>query len=214
MSIKIAFLGIESYDIIHYFSRLLKNLEYSVLVIDESKESEILTSVPIPKGEDFELCLCTINYREIDFTKYWKKNEVSKYDYVLTCFGTNLNEELLQKHDYLFYVTDLQIQNIKRIQYTRKKLIDKSPQQYLVIRDFLGVKKKRFIERECKFNESHYLSEDITDRKLMLECQYNTVFTFRKASPDLKELLIDMYELDKEIDKKFRKAFKRAERGK
>lgn len=48
----------------------------------------------------------------------------------------------------------------------------------------------------------------------MLECQYNTVFTFRKASPDLKELLIDMYELDKEIDKKFRKAFKRAERGK
>lgn len=214
MSTKIAFFGIESYDIIHYFSRILKNLSHSVLVIDESRESEIAVSIPIPKCDELELCVCSFNYRGIDFTKYWKTEKIEKYDYILTYFGKNINEALIQEHDYLYYITDLQLQNIKNIQKARRKLLDYTHiEQYLVIRDFLGVKKKRYIEYECNFNESYYLLEDITDKKLMHECQYNSIFTFRKASPDLKGLLIDMYERNGEINRKFRKAFRRAERG-
>lgn len=110
----VAYIGVNSFDIILYLSRILVALDHRVLLVDNSDTRELACSFPQIKGVDSD-CNC-ITYQSVDFTTQAVTMELSdQYDDILIDFGfhqANMDISLLTR---VIYVVDMFDSNIRRI---------------------------------------------------------------------------------------------------
>lgn len=211
----IGFVGIDCYDIIHYLARILCKLQKKVLLVDQSTKEALTYSVPIPKDMDLSNI---ITYRQVDFTRAYRKDMLEEYDYIFMNFGDNKFCPEIEECEDLFIVTDQQGHNAAAL----STYFEKQRKQSItaIIRNVVKCKiKPEFIIKLMEMNpdESPYyvMDADPIDQQLMLSCQYDQVFRFKKLSPNFKkmlyEILIDKLKFD---IKEVKQAFKKAEKGK
>lgn len=212
----IGFIGTDKYDIIHYLSRILKNLGYKVLLVDHSESKALKNSITLPAGINCSENI--IEYRSVDFVHGMKLDEkmLECYDYILMDFGFELFHVELNQCTDIVYVTDLQRHNLGRIIGFKGKIIYK----YLVIREVvrskIGNDYAMTVVQELKIMKDNYfiVNQDNIDTQVMIECQYSNIFKFGKISQSLKDMLINlMYLMTENNEKEIKKAYRRSERG-
>lgn len=208
----VAFIGIEKYEIIHYVSRVLFNLNKKVLLIDLSENKYLSYSIPKPNAVQK-----IVDYRGVDFTEEMAEKELlEKYDYVFIEYDFNIHNDELKKFDEVIAVTDLQIPNTKRLMYT----LLRNNNATLIIKDTLKYKIDEKHIKECLFNliqenKVYTIELDYENYKLKLDSLYNTIFKFNKCSRDMKETIYEIVMmLTEEEEINIKKAFRNAERGK
>lgn len=211
----IGFLGIDSYDIIHYLSRILCKMEKKVLLVDCSNTHGLTNSVPGPDELDKTT---VIHYRNVDFTASYKKEQLEQYDVIFFDFTDNVTHHLIDLCEDLYLVTDQQRHNISKV---KQIYDDTTTEQYVtvIIRNVVKCKiGMKYLLNLIGFDASdeHYyvLDADVIDQELMLLCQYDNVFSFKKISNGFKKMLISiLVENMKLEEKEVKLALKKAEKG-
>ncbi|MGB8455261.1 MAG: hypothetical protein WCD89_23385 [Anaerocolumna sp.] len=216
MSIKanvIGFLGIETYDLILYISKLLINLNQEVLIIDNSETEALTCCIPIP--ESLNPKISKINYRHIDFVKERTSNEyMDDYDFIFVDFGFKTSNKDIKNCSFIYLVTDKQQHNILRIQ--NLKL---TQEVYLIIKDIIKSENAAYLAdnlKENKINVKQYycLYYDDADKENMISLQYNNDIKFKNQSGQLKELLNQLIIETLHFNKtEVGQAYKKAKRG-
>jgi hypothetical protein len=214
----IGFIGSEKYELILYLSRILYHLNKKVLLVDYSESKALYQCIPIPDLLHKEKN--GIDYRGVDFIQgqYYSNNLRKNYDVILMDFDFGSQDEIILQCNKLFFVTDLQLHNVNRlnpIHYIHIK------EKYLVIKDVFQCKIKpeyilgQFDEVIQKENV-YILYLDTLDLKYKLQCQYNSIFQFNKLSAPAKYFLNEVIKMmDGNIgNKQLKYAFQKAERGK
>ena len=136
------FYGIDSYDIIHYLSRIFKNLNKKVLLVDKSCNKALFESISKPenlKGNSL------VSYRDIDYMNEYEDNQASNYDYIFIDFGLNDKDKTIIC-DKLFLLTDLQVHNVNYIKRMGRTIHNSS---YVIYEDFLDQESKI----KCQYND-------------------------------------------------------------
>lgn len=206
---KIGFIGIESYEIIHYLSRVLIHMNKKVLLVDRSETRSLEYSISAPK----ELKQKVADYRGVDFSD--KIPEKSEYDLVLIFYGFKENKDSSDCDD-LFFVTDLQVHNMDRLN-------QKNPckSKYVIVKNMIPLKiNEKFVrlyldKLELSKERFIFLLEDKRDKECMLYCQWEHVFTFHQISSSLKDLILSILIIACGAEKKeVSRAYRSAERGK
>lgn len=205
---KVGCYGMDAYDIIQYLSRILLHLEKKVLLVDLSESKALRYSVSGLHEPGKEL----FDYRGVHFTEQWNRKGMKDYDYVLAVFGEK-SYEFMKECDYLYGVTDYQIQNLQKIQ-SIKQNVPETEQGFLIIRDFSQREQVAYVKHICPFAYIYYLPEDAISMRNRLQCQYDQVFCFRRMSPELREMLWDALLSFEFTKKEIKSAIKKAERGK
>ena len=214
----IGFLGVDKYDMIHYISRILKNLSYKVLLVDYSESKALKNSIPIPSGLDSSTNI--VEYRSVDFSNELKPDAdtINRYNYILIDFGFQTSHYELKNCTDIVFVTDLQQHNANRLLNFKIPIIHK----YLIIREVIKSKitadyVTQLLEPLKVIKGNHYIiSQDTIDSRIMIECQYNNKFKFNRISNPFKDLLFDFISLitaETNTEKEIKKAYKKAERG-
>ncbi len=216
MSIKantVGFLGIETYDLILYISKLLLNLNQKVLVIDNSETEALTCCVPIP--ESLNPKISKINYRNIDFVKERSVMEyIDDYDYILIDFGFKTTHKDIKSCSFVYLVTDKQQHNILRIQ--NLKLTQDA---YLIIKDIIKNENAAYLldnlkENKINIKQYYYLYYDDADKENMISLQYNNDIKFKNQSGQLKYLLNQLIVETLHFNKtEVGQAYKKAKRG-
>ncbi|BCN32417.1 hypothetical protein [Anaeromicropila herbilytica] len=208
------FVGCVSYDIIHYLSRILCNMNKKVVLFDCSNNNALTNSISRP----LELTESSIiSYRDVDFSSNYQNELLNQYDYALIDFGINYNHDKIKSCDNLFLVTDLQLHHAINL---RELYLSSSKQNVkIIIRDVIKCKiKPDYITKLIGanlFEEQYYvIYYDAMDTEYMLSCQYDNEFSFKKLSSIFKDMLyrilIDQCSLDR---KEVTAALKIAEKG-
>ena len=106
------FVGTNSYDLIHYLSRVSRALKKRCLLIDCSDNlalSYTIRNPIVPAGS-------IVDYRGVDFIGHPSSlSLVDSYDYVFIDFGFSLDDEFIDESDGIFVVTDHQLQNVMQL---------------------------------------------------------------------------------------------------
>jgi|GEM_PF-4495983 len=208
----IGFLGIEKYDIIIYLAKLISNTGKKVLIIDNSETDALGCCIAVPEGLDPHKAV--VSQGEIDYVKKQNpENYIKKYDFIITDYGFNVDNQDIKMCQYVFLVLDKQFHNRKKMQEARKHLRDNEP--YLLIRDVSpSSQPKSVLEEDFNVREKFILEFDAVDRKKMVELQYNRKIGLNKLSYQYKELLeritTGIFNIDK---KEYFKSFKKLKRG-
>lgn len=211
----VAFVGIESYDLIHYLSRLIRKLGGKSLLVDYSDSRSLAHTINNPLVPDGEI----VDYRGVDFiTDSCDENLFSNYDYVFIDFGFNTRNPYLKHCEEIYFVTDLQRQNAARL-----RLVQPNDDQYcsLVIREMVSSKvgadaiKAQLPNISFSEDDSNVyeIYADTTNTSTALSIQYDNVFQFNRVSSDVKEFLFGFLSVDYD-EKKLKAAFKAASKGK
>lgn len=206
------FYGIDSYDIIHYLSRIFKNLNKKVLLVDQSCNKALFESISKPenlKGNSL------VSYRDIDYMNEYEDNQASNYDYIFIDFGLNDKDKTIIC-DKLFLLTDLQVHNVNYIK--RIYRVSNIKSKVIIIRNAIKCKiKPEFILSQMGrtiHNSSYVIYEDFLDQESKIKCQYNDKIIFNRLSPmfksSLKKIVIDEFKYNK---KDIKKAYRLAARG-
>lgn len=227
--ILIGFLGIEKYEIILYLSRILKQLNKRVLVLDCSENGALDAGVcyfreqPAVYGK-------IQDYRGIDYVNYTLQDYIGteeyyvfeekrkEYDFILIDFGFLRIHPLMAACHRYFFVSDQQRHNILRI----KEAVKRCNVPFIVVlRDILACKVSLnyftdFIEENKYAEEIQILYRNETDTREQIQCQYGQAVNFQKLSKDTKEFLKNIVKklLPNCTKEEIIKALKRAERGK
>lgn len=212
----IAFVGIESFDNIQYMARILSNLGKKVLVIDYSETEALTWSVPRISFIDINKDI--VNYRNIDYTNQnITDSMLNVYDDVLIAFGFNIIEEAILSCNIICYVTDLYINNIKKINRINNFKIKS---KYLFIRNVLEVKiNPELVASQIKKNipKENTLILPFRERDQFsgLINQYNQTVCFTNISKAYEKLLYkQIHELYPGITKyKLKVAYRKARKG-
>lgn len=209
----IGLLGSDKSEIIHYFSRVLKNLGKKVLLVDWSETKALHYSISYPMALSIEDAV--IDYRGVFYTN---KKEITKteqnYDYIIADFGYELNHPEIKKCNELWIVTDPQIHHVKHLLSLE---LPKEMNRTLVIKDLVrGKIGKSYILNELKNLEvtdknTYVLYFDEDDYKTAVDCQYNQVIRFDKVGREILDFFEDI--LSDYSEKEVKKAFKRAAKG-
>jgi hypothetical protein len=214
----IGFAGCDNYELILYLSRILYHLGKRVLLIDYSETEALYQCIPIP--ESLRGSNCCINYRGVDFIQghFFLPEMSSQYDIIFMDLGFQMHEIIIPKCTKLFYVTDLQLQNINRIKNLKyPENVDK----YLIIKDVFQCKiKPEYIISQLGTvidqKKVYILFQDALDQKYKVQSQYNYFFRFDKLSGSVSYFLKDsIRQLDnRHNEKDINYAYKKAGRGK
>lgn len=212
----VAFVGIESFDNIQYMARILSSLGKKVLVIDYSETEALTWSVPRINYIDINKEI--INYRHIDYTNQNITDDMLKaYDDVFIAFGFNIIGEAILSCNNIFYVTDLYINNIKKI----NRIDDFNiKSRYLFIRNVLEIKINpesvaSQIEKNIPKENTFILPFRENDQINGLINQYNQIMAFANISGAYKKILHkQIHELYPNITKyKLKVACRKARKG-
>jgi hypothetical protein len=216
MSIKanaVGFLGIETYDLILYMSKLLLNLNQKVLIIDNSETEALTCCVPIP--ESLNPKISKINFRNIDFVKERSILEyMEDYDYILIDFGFKTTHKDIKNCSFVYLVTDKQQHNILRIQSLKL-----TQDAYLIIKDIIKNESAAYLldylkENKINIKQYYYLYYDDADKENMISLQYNNDIKFKNQSGQLKYLLNQLIIETLHFNKaEVGQAYKKAKRG-
>lgn len=197
-------------------ARILSNLGKKVLVIDYS-ETEALTW-SVPQIDFIDIKKDIINYRLIDYTNQNITADMLKgYDDVFVAFGFNIIEEVILSCNKIYYVTDLYINNVEKLNRINDYYAEK---KYLLIRNILDIKISSEtvalqVEKNITTENTLVLPFSENDHINGLVNQYNHTVDFANISRPYKELLyMQIHELYPNITKdKLNKAYKRARKG-
>lgn len=220
LSKKIGFLGINSYDMIAYLTRILVKLETikngNIACIDATLDKSLVGSIPNIEGYEH-----VIDYRGIDYLLDDKISKIKQeeYQYIFYDFGKNKHHKQLNECGVLYLVTDLQKQNIEFFQNLN---IDLRISLYVIIRDVVPgkINEKYVIHQMQQYGnsilKSYIIKFDYIDYSNKLIMQHNNIFKFNRLSNSYKDVLIDMVEqLCEEVEQNssILKALKKAEKG-
>ncbi|WP_105617921.1 hypothetical protein [Vallitalea okinawensis] len=223
LTTKIAVLGSNYDDFIHYLTRVLFHMNLRISVIDCSDEQLLEYTLPCSDKESF------FTYRGIDFILD-KRNlllvrelDLSSYDYCFYIVG--VNEKflgVLNNFDNILMITSIFIENFHKLSSFTKRIEANPPLRAVrIFRDYVNTKINRYyFQRELDTAQIEiveeyllYLSEDI--HKYHIECQYNDQFNFRFIDHNMKKALLEvLYYLTGTNEKSIMKAYKIAGRGK
>lgn len=206
------FYGIDSYDIIHYLSRIFKNLNKKILLVDKSCNKALFESISKPENLQGN---SIVSYRDIDYMNEYDDNQASNYDYIFIDFGLNDKDKTITC-DKLFLLTDLQVHNVNYIK--RIYRVSDIKSKVIIIRNAIKCKiKPEFILSQMGrtiHNSSYVIYEDFLDQESKIKCQYNDKIIFNRLSPmfksSLKKIVIDEFKYNK---KDIKKAYRLAARG-
>lgn len=194
---KIGFTGIEKYEIMHYLSRILRNLGQKVLLADQSVEQALACSVPIPFPDTGEI----IDYNGVDVMLNVTPEEFQHldYDYILMDFGFQVHHPMLAACDEVYLVSDLQIHNIRNLSAMQ---LDRHQERFLIVKEFYtGRVSCSYIYEEMNHlmireDNSYALQLEERDYENCLNCQYENQISMKKLSRSVKGLLIEMLQQD------------------
>lgn len=190
----VAFVGLYSFDIILYLSRILLKVGRKVLVVDNSETFALTLS--IPQIAELDTNQNYLTYRRVDFTSMGIDEKTTElYDDILIDCGVNAPKYKTELSTRIIYVTDLFDFNIKRLQgityYDEIKTMKK-----LLIRDAINTKlTTEYLIDKMKKNITPgmvtVLYREESDYENSLLCHYNKVFRFTHISKMMKEYLIN-----------------------
>lgn len=213
----VAYVGLVSFDIILYLSRILQSLGRKVLVVDNSENEALTYSIPQITGMNTNEI--TISNRRVDFTVMPVTNELAAaYDDVLIDCGQKEPIIPLGLLTMIVYVTDMFEYNIRRIaqiNYYRGCKCEVS----LLIRDYINTKitVEYIAEKFCKEiprEEIYVLYQDDMDYENCLNSHINQVFTLHLSRFLKGYLLEQVRNLCPCITmKEIKEAYKHARRG-
>ena len=227
MAIKIGFYGAECYDLLQYVSRVLKSFKYKVLMIDQSVDKGLESTIPIPEGLKKDIGV-VLDYRGIDYTDRYMKAYSKYYDYIIVYYGRGVQR--LLKTDWMFVVDDGDVRTTKNIhevmnmmpviladsKATRKE-DGYNPVEPVCIALGPIAKNVSFSKYPVSKDNIETVEMDMDDILFKYHCQLNNVFKFDKISSGYHDLLfkIIISILEKKYtSKEIKKVFKNAERGK
>lgn len=209
----IGFHGIESYEIMHYLSRILFHMGCKVLLVDLSETCSLTGTVPIPNGLKYKEQV--IDYKGVDFSLSTSSINNKEYNVVLVYFGFLFDPDIFRICDVIFYVTDQQHHNVKRL-----NKLHASINRYLIIKDYIPCKiRSEFIKNtltklSIPNEKCIILPYDKKDKLSMIQNGWNNTIQFNQVSNKMRELLFTILILILEINEKaVIKACKKAEKG-
>ncbi|MBH1940631.1 hypothetical protein I5677_06995 [Mobilitalea sibirica] len=192
----IAYVGMDSFDVMLYLSRLLSVLGKKVLLIDHSETLSLTYSIPQPEGVSCKSDI--IHYRGIEFTTMVVADEVIKeYDDVLIAYGYTRQFQDIHYCNRIIYVTNLYRYNHERLLKLRHKdYIGKSVVRSLLVKDIIS----SFIDLEIisekidpliHNNQIDYLFMDERDEISSLLCHHSYLPCLKKITGQMKKYLMN-----------------------
>ncbi|WMJ87535.1 hypothetical protein [Anaerocolumna sp. MB42-C2] len=208
----IGFLGIETYDIILYLSKLLFHLNKKVLIVDNSDTEALTYCIPIPASMNPKIN--RIHFCNLDFIKEKNVTDYLKeYDYILIDFGFKTNHMEIHNCSYIYLVTDKQQHNLARILNLKCK-----QEVFLIIKDRIKNKSLTYLLEMMKDNginikQYYCLYYDDLDKENMTGIQYRNEISFKHQSGQMKDLLNELIETLSFNKIEAGQAYKKAKRG-
>ncbi len=185
------FCGADSPQILMHIAGILKGIGKRVLVLDQSFEHTMLSSLPVLRE-----ALPVYEINGVDYTRHLSRGTEwhRDYDIVLTHRGFHdAWEGICENKGPLFLVTDYQRKNIvSALQIARQYPGD----IHLLIRDYLSGKiNQAYVESlvsipEDKIKKRYYLSFQQQDYEMELKMQYGLPVRPRTLSSPYKEILL------------------------
>lgn len=206
----VAFVGVDSYDLVHFLTRTAVVLGSRCLVVDKTNGGVLMQSLP----DDCELPV--VDYRGVDFTRQEEdKEEIEKdYDYVFFYYGfdTSVIPDVFEE---IYCVLDYQRYNIAKMKSVR------FPDRYamLVLRD-PNISKNYTSYVELELANKGFVQDDVCelpftqgDAAVRISLQYSGVFSFSKISSEVMQFIVKFFSVDFKT-KDVRKAVRTAAKGK
>ncbi|MFG6349035.1 MAG: hypothetical protein K1W15_10000 [Lachnospiraceae bacterium] len=206
----VAFVGTDSYDLVHFITRTAAVLGCHCLAVDRTKDLVLMQSLP----DDCDLPL--VDYRGVDFTCQETEQEAVEeiYDYVFFYYGfdTPVIPDIFEE---VYCVIDYQKQNL-----TKMKEI-KLPDKYavLVLRDS-NISKNYTSYVTLELANKGFVQDDVCelpftqgDATVRLAVQYDGIFNFSKVSSEVVKFIVKFFSVDFKA-KDVQKAARIASKGK
>ena len=136
----ISFIGQEKADFAYYISVILKRENKAILVIDNSENGDLYSSVVRNDEEFMQERICELE--NIVFARQIKYNAETfeKFDYVICYTGYAAPDETVMESDILYIMPDYSIQSLNKVR-EQLEQIDITPStQYVIMRDFVSDK--------------------------------------------------------------------------
>lgn len=204
----VAFVGVDSYDLVHFLTRTAAVLGSRCLAVDKTKDLVLMSSLP----DDCDLPL--IDYRGVDFTCQEIEPKVAgeEYDYVFFYFGFD-TAVIPDVFEEVYCVLDYQKYNIA------KMLAIELPDTYamLILRDS-NISKSYTSYAELELANKGFVQDDVCelpfaqgDAAVRLSVQYDGIFNFSKVSSEVVKFIVKFFSVDfkaKEVQKAARLASK------
>lgn len=188
----VAFYGTESYDLIHYLTRVLKALGKRCLVADRTENGEMLLSVPVVDKNEFT------DYQGVCFTTGQVDLKTVDVDYVFMYYRYNFTR-IPTSIEEAYFVTDCQMQSVRGLkkaslgQYQFRALIVRNS---LVQRNVMEYLKMELEHLEFLEENTYMLSFNTGDLEAMLSTQYDGMFRFNSISSEVKDFIISFCSVD------------------
>lgn len=188
----VAFYGTESYDLIHYLTRILQALGKRCLVVDRTEDREMLLSVPVLDGPGF------IDYRGVNFTDSQIDLNSVDSDYVFMYYRYNFTR-IPSSIEEAYFVTDCQKQSVLGL---KKAVLGRYQFRALVVRNSSPQKNVlEYIKMELSHLEfldenTYVLPFNPGDVAAMLSVQYDSTFQFNMISQEVKNFLVNFCSVD------------------
>lgn len=189
---KIGFAGVCKYDLCIYLGTVLHNLQYRVLIIDNSHEQQMKFCIPKP-----DLPLKTYSYRGVDyqFQIPVDREPINNYDFVLVDLGTWMEERTAVGYDEVFLVTD---GDRRHVEMYRELLTALKRPVSIILRDVCEYKitasylMELLVEEPMNLVEKYVLRQDELDYEYRIRMQYEGCQDFRKLSASLEHVIVDI----------------------
>ena len=195
-TILISLMGIADCDIAYYFARALNAAGQKVLVVDNTVDAELFSSIRKPDNEDMAQT----------GEMYWLKHKAyseeffALYDYVIICHGMRMDRELNVESDYRFLVTDYRPQTAQALQ-RELETQEENLKYYVIFRNkvFSKISEKMVLEEiglpEKDTNETYQLSYAEQDYACYMGLLRNGSANVKAASTEMKDLMSAFYTL-------------------
>lgn len=195
-TILISLMGIADCDIAYYFARALNAAGQKVLVVDNTIDAELFSSIRKPDNEDMAQT----------GEMYWLKHKAyseeffALYDYVIICHGMRMDRELNVESDYRFLVTDYRPQTAQALQ-RELETQEENLKYYVIFRNkvFSKISEKMVLEEiglpEKDTNETYQLSYAEQDYACYMGLLRNGSANVKAASTEMKDLMSAFYTL-------------------
>lgn len=230
MAIKCGFYGGEAYDLIHYVSRVLLALGHSIVLIDQSQDRALESSIALPVDYNIENDQL-VEYRGVMFAGRYMKTYDKHFDYIFLYYGRSkakvINLDWLviindgdartnNKIEGIMKVSSILLENSKA---TKKDdcYVPKEPICLSLSPMAKNVSFEQFNRYPVSRTNMDTAVIDTDDLILKHCCQVDGMFKFNGISSDYNNIIEKLSEsfLEKEVSAKdFKKAYKLAERGK
>lgn len=135
----ISFIGQEKADFAYYISVILKRENKAILVIDNSENGDLYSSVVRNDEEFMQERICELE--NIVFARQIRYNAETfeKFDYVICYTGYAAPDEIVLESDILYIMPDYSIQSLNKVRehLEQIEITPTGPIQSVIMRDFV-----------------------------------------------------------------------------